>query len=407
VQAEREIISALVLDGGRIDGIKSTLFPEMFKNRLLGRMYAEYWNASEPIAYTEMMNRVIVSGEREGDVKDEIEKCVKMPVTTATVEQNARAVIEDWKMRKMKSILTNPTGDTADAAIRGVIGRLGELTRESVRQEKNIAQIAQESAGGYFKPNAKPKFNLGFYELDKAIGGIDGGDMVLVAARPAVGKSAFALQIMKRMAMDGKKIAYYNLEMLERQIYERFLAAESGLALNRIRLGTGFLNDEKERFDRANDSMKRYENITVFSGSFGVHDIDTEGFDVVVIDYLQLLKPDGRRGGNRYAEVGDISRGIKAIAQDNHIPVIAMCQLNRESEMTKNHEPKMADLRESGDLEQDASVILMLWNHEEDRSKKMIKIEKARNGTTARTELHFDGAHMTFTEMSEYECPFD
>ena len=407
-QAEMEIISALVLDGGKIEDIRNSLRPEMFGERLLGVIYAEYWSSKEPLAYTDVMQKVIASGEKEGEVKDEIARCIKLPLTAATLKQNANVVREDWRMRQMKSILTNVSGNTVDDSIRGVMGQLGEMIKDTPRKEKSIAQITRESEGEYFKPNNKPKYNLGFEKLDESIGGIEGGDVVLIAARPAVGKSAFALQTMKQMAEEGLKIAYYNLEMRERQIYERFLASESGLALNRIRLGTGFLNDEEQRFRRGNESLKRYDNITVYSGTFGVQDIKGEGYDVIVIDYLQLLKPDGKRGGNRYAEVGDISRGIKAIAQDNNIPVIALSQLNRVSESTKDKEPMMADLRESGDLEQDASVIIILWNDKDDKSKKMMKVEKARHGTTERMELYFDGKHMRFEEWTDAEkTPFD
>ena len=112
---------------------------------------------------------------------------------------------------------------------------------------------------------------------------------------------------------------------------------------------------------------------------------------------MQLIMSAGNRGGNRASEVGDISRGLKAIATDFGIPVIALSQLNRASERSKDKEPSLADLRESGDIEQDASVVLMMWNSsEEDKTEKTIKVEKSRNGFNDRTVLYFDGKHMRF-----------
>ena len=107
---------------------------------------------------------------------------------------------------------------------------------------------------------------------------------------------------------------------------------------------------------------------------------------------------DGKRNGNRIAEVGDISRGIKAIATEFNIPLIALSQLNRASEQNKDKEPSMSELRESGDLEQDASTIILLWNsNRDDRAEKTLKVEKSRNGTNDRVKLYFDGKHMTFS----------
>ena len=114
---------------------------------------------------------------------------------------------------------------------------------------------------------------------------------------------------------------------------------------------------------------------------------------------MQLIQSTSRRN-NRVSEVGDISRGLKAIATDFNIPVIALSQLNRASEMNKDKEPTMSELRESGDIEQDASVILMIWNpNQEDLSEKRIKVEKSRNGYVERETLYFDGKHMTFTTI--------
>ena len=126
------------------------------------------------------------------------------------------------------------------------------------------------------------------------------------------------------------------------------------------------------------------------------------GYDIIIIDYLQLLKSDKEYRGNRYAEVGAISKAIKALAMELNIPIIALSQLNRVSEARDTKEPTMAELREAGDIEQDASVIMLLWNiSNDDKSKKGCKVEKQRQGQTGSVVLHFNGDLMRFEESKE------
>ena len=143
------------------------------------------------------------------------------------------------------------------------------------------------------------------------------------------------------------------------------------------------------------------------------------GYDIIIIDYLQLLKSDKEYRGNRYAEVGAISKAIKALAMELNIPIIALSQLNRVSEARDTKEPTMAELREAGDIEQDASVIMLLWNlSQDDKSKKGCKVEKQRQGQTGTVVLRFNGDLMKFeetdespsdskwTKISDDDCPF-
>ena len=126
------------------------------------------------------------------------------------------------------------------------------------------------------------------------------------------------------------------------------------------------------------------------------------GYDILIIDYLQLLRTDKEYRGNRYAEVGDISKAIKALAMELNIPVIALSQLNRASEVRETKEPTMAELREAGDIEQDASVIILMWNLSQgDQTKKGCKVEKQRQGKTGKIVLNFNGDLMKFEETGE------
>ncbi len=233
--------------------------------------------------------------------------------------------------------------------------------------------------------------------------------MIVIGARPAVGKSAMITQILMSVGAAGKRVLFYNLEMRETQVYERMLSRQSKIKLNRIRRGRSFLGDERSRFDTANEELKKLD-IWISSGVKSVPEIRNEcrnmGADCVVIDYLQLIKTD-RRYSNRSSEVGDISKSIKALAMELNTPVIVLSQLNRVSEIRETKEPTMSELRESGDIEQDASIVLLLWNLDEnDRSRKGLKVEKNRQGQQAKLYLEFDGDSMEFQELHKPEDGF-
>lgn len=178
----------------------------------------------------------------------------------------------------------------------------------------------------------------------------------------------------------------------------------SGVFVNRIRRAVRFLGDEKERFEMANKSLSKFQ-ILISSGTKTISQIRNEcrhqELDCIVIDYLQLVKADVRYQ-SRASEVGAISKAIKALAMELNIPIIALSQLNRTSEMRDTKEPTMGELREAGDIEQDASIIILLWNLDsEDKTRKGLKVDKNRQGETGRIVYRFDGGKMRFCETDE------
>ena len=221
--------------------------------------------------------------------------------------------------------------------------------------------------------------------------------MIVIGARPGVGKSAFTSQIILEMAKAGKRIGFYNLEMSEKQVYERLLSNQSGIRLNRIRRAIQFLGDERERFERANKTLGKMD-ILISSGTKSVSEIRNEcrhqELDCIIIDYLQLVRADTRYQ-SRASEVGAISKAIKALAMELNVPIIALSQLNRTSEMRETKEPTMGELREAGDIEQDASIIILLWNLDnEDKTRKGLKVDKNRQGELGKIVYRFDGNEM-------------
>ena len=179
--------------------------------------------------------------------------------------------------------------------------------------------------------------------------------------------------------------------------------------MDKIRSAEQFENEEEKKlFDDGNSFLEEKTTLFISDGPRTVSQIRHESqhmeYDLIIIDYLQLLIPESSYRGNRYAEVGEISHGLKALAMDFNIPIIALSQLNRvsASQGKEDKAPTMSEMRESGDIEQDASIILLLWNKTEDGTLKGCKVAKNRQGKFGELELKYNGALMSFSDMSGY-----
>lgn len=408
--AEQNIIGSLLLDKNCIDKIYNMVSADMFTSELLGRMYLEFqrgYDNQYDVNPVVLIQKISSDAFPEYIISDEIKNCVSATDTSAMVESYATVVQSDYKARRFDNIVSTVKVSAND--VNGQIGRLiaslEALQDGRSATSKTLPEIVKENKDKYFKDNDVSKNYIGFPKLDDLLGGLEGGDVVVIGARPGVGKSALVTQITKYFADCGKRVGFYNLEMKEKQVYERFVVSQSGIGLTRLRRAKKFLGDEKERFDKANEILEKKENIVITTGSKSPNEIRAEsrhmGYDIIIIDYLQLLKPDKEYRGNRYAEVGAISKATKALAMELNIPVIELSQLNRISEGRETREPTMAELREAGDIEQDASVIMLLWNLTEDKKKKGCKIEKQRQGQTGTVVLKFNGDLMRFEETDE------
>ena len=405
--AEQNVIGSLLLDPESIGKIQG-LAPEMFSSELYGRMYLEFLRGYEN-GY--QVNAVVLAAKitdfPADMVQREIRTCLEKTLTSVEVESYADIVIREYRAAQLDRILQSvkPDPENVDEQTGELINDLEALLDGRESQAKTLAEITRENKDRYFKDDAAQRIYIGFPKLDDLLGGLEGGDMIVIGARPGVGKSAFVTQVTTALARSGKRVGFYNLEMQEKQVYERFVVAESGIGLTRLRRAVRFLGDEEERFRRANEVLEKEDRIIITTGSKAMSEIRNEsrhmGYDVIIIDYLQLLRADKTYRGNRYAEVGAISRAIKSLAMELNIPIIALSQLNRVSENREGKEPTMAELREAGDIEQDASVILLMWNMSKDSSQKGIKVEKQRQGRTGKIVLRFNGDLMRFEETDE------
>lgn len=253
--------------------------------------------------------------------------------------------------------------------------------------------------------NTERKIITGFFQLDEYLK-IEPKEVTVIGARPSVGKSALALMVAQYVA-SGLKVDYFNLEMNEVHIGQRLIAMGSDLELARIVNAKAFLGDEETQFLKALEEQGN-KNLNIITDSLSDLDIVAECRynrpDLVVIDYLQLIRCASKKVANRREEVGAVSRRIKEMAMELNVPVILLSQLSRKSEYTSDKRPTMADLRETGDIEQDASNIILIWNLSDDkqyRGFKGLAIDKNRQGELFEECLVFDGNHMKFTESSK------
>lgn len=344
--------------------------------------------------------------EDERREKDEIVpflmSCVDEISSSTEIKAYAKAIETEFKTKHIKTILNNTKFEpnSIDETIETLQAQLEKLKQTKGREILTLAEIAEEYQDKHFNESVDEELiKTGFSRFDECIGGFEGGEMIVLGARPSAGKSAFVTQIICNIAEKGHSIGYFNLEMGNKQIYQRVVARYSGIEMSRIQHGKYFLNDEESNFRSANEKMKKHNNVTVFSGSYKINEIKAEcrhrKFGLVVIDYLQLIIPT-RHFDNKAAEVGEISKQLKGLAMELKIPVVALSQMNRKIKSTD--EPSMSELRESGNIEQDASIIALLWNLSEDGKMKGLKVDKNRQGKTMKEVLKFEGALMTFTE---------
>lgn len=411
-EAEFGVIGCVLIDNDVLNGIWRTLKPEMFSSEFAQDTYKEMlamYDRNESIDPISLSMALESHKYTQEQISELMKTCITGTITSAVIKSYTDAVVKEYKARTVKDMFQRASLKPCDIddTICDLLTRLEHLQEGKEVKLKPIKQIAVENRNKYFNESVgEGGIKIGLAQLDDALGELERGDVTVVAARPAVGKSALTTQIIGNMAKRGLKVAYFNLEMSDKQVYERFVSRLAEIGLTRIRRAKAFLGDEKEKFYRANEEMSDYQ-VWIASGTVSPREIKAEcrhqDFDVIVVDYLQLLMPDSRYSG-RNEEVASISRGLKSVARDLNTHVIALSQITRASESRDTKEPTMAELRESGAIEQDASNIIMLWNMSEDKEVKGAKVEKNRQGMTMREAMEFDGDHMKFVEISK---PFD
>jgi replicative DNA helicase len=306
----------------------------------------------------------------------------------------------------------------------GNIKRSSETAQSLVLQaKKRIEEIAgQEGLSGVA---------TGFEKLDKITSGWQPSDLIIIAARPAMGKTAFVLSMARNMAIDfGMPVALFSLEMASVQLITRLISSETGLSSEKLR--TGKL--EKHEWEQLSTKVKNLEKAPLYiddTPSLSIFDlrakarrlVSQHGIRIIIVDYLQLMTAggNGKGGGNREQEISTISRNLKALAKELNVPVIALSQLSRAVETRgSSKRPLLSDLRESGAIEQDADIVSFLyrpeyykideWDDDEaspTAGQAEIMIAKHRNGSIENVRLKFIGHLGKFDNLDDYSGSYD
>jgi replicative DNA helicase len=254
----------------------------------------------------------------------------------------------------------------------------------------------------------------GFVDLDKLTGGLQPSDLIILAARPSMGKSSLALNIAHSAASESKaSVGFFSLEMSSEQLVQRLLSMEAKIDSQRLR--TGYIADDE--WGRLNEGMGVLSSLPIYfedSANISIAEMRSKarrlhmerGLDLIIVDYLQLMQ--GRNQDNRVQEISEISRSLKALARDLELPVLALSQLSRAPDQRPNHRPMLSDLRESGSIEQDADVVMFIYRDKvynpetEHPHVTDVIVAKHRNGPTDTVHLFFKENQTRFVDLAAY-----
>ena len=430
VEAEQAIIGSMLTDRDAVISAIEILRPDDFyreDNKTIYEAILNLYNRSEPIDIITVRAELEAMGKIDnvGGLEYLAELPEKVP-TTANAMKYIKIVEEKSSLRKLIKTANeiielgfNPTEDVDDI-MEGAEKKIFNIMQD--KEQKGYSPLKDVLVESFTKLeelyNRKQHITgvpSGFTDLDFKTAGFHGSELILIAARPAMGKTAFALNIATNAALRAKvPVAVFSLEMSKEQLVNRILCSESMVDSNKIR--TGKLEE--------NDWTKLAETIGPLSEAEMYID-DTPGINImeirakcrklkiekniglVVIDYLQLIQGTGRRGGSREQEISEISRSLKILAKELDVPVIALSQLSRAAEQRPDHRPMLSDLRESGAIEQDADIVMFLYRddyYNPDTEKKGVAeviIAKHRGGSTGTIELVWLGSYTKFVNIAK------
>lgn len=429
VEAEQSVLGAMMIEREAISRVSELIRPEDFyreAHRLIYTAMLELFNKNDAVDLVTVVEvlRRDEKLEPAGGISYVSALANSVP-TAANVMYHARIVEEKALLRQLINTATYVAG-------------MGYEANEEVavimdKAEKMILEVANRKAGQEFASIKNIIFDVfdrvselysskggitglptGFRDLDKLTSGLQPSDLILIAARPSMGKTAFVLNIAQHVAIKEKQaVAFFSLEMSKEQLVQRMLCAEAPIDAQRLRIGE-LENNDWDKLVRAADRLAAAPifiddtaGITVMEMRSKARKLKIEhDLKLVIIDYLQLMQggSSGSRSENRQQEISEISRSLKALARELKVPVVALSQLSRSVESRQVKKPMLSDLRESGSLEQDADIVAFLYREDyyepetENKNITDIIIAKHRNGPVDSVQLFF---HKQFTKFSD------
>ena len=436
LEAEESVLGACFLSKYALQKACESLTEDSFYNEKNAKIFASLSSLSEqkiPIDITtvtsDLQNKKILS--EVGGV-EYLTEVVNFVPTATNIDYYIKTVEDNEILRKLIETATeiasegyetetsvNETLDNAEKKILNIVKNRKSSEFKSIKEvliktESDLEKLAQSK--GEITGLA-----TGWYDFDKLTTGLHENEFIIIAARPAMGKTAFALNIATHIAMTQKKsVALFNLEMGAEQLALRILSSVGQIEGFKMRTGN-LMNTDWKRLNEATAQLADTNLFIDDTPGITIGEIrakcrrlasSDKGLGIVIIDYLQLISGGKNYGANRQQEVSDISRSLKTLAMELHVPVIALAQLSRGVEAREDKRPIMSDLRESGSIEQDADIVSFLYRddyynkearREDDSSISELIIAKHRNGPTATIELLFKKNTSTFLSLKKEE----
>lgn len=429
--SEQAVLGSIFINPDKMIEVTEHLKPEDFykpAHKILFKAMMGLFESGEAIDIVTVKSALEASNELDlaGNVSYLAEIINAVP-TSSNAEHYAKIVAKKSRLRSIIANLSDSIGNAYDEDM--------DIDEIIAKAEQSLLKVSQSSNKGSFRPihdvllenhtkieersNSSSEITgieTGFYDFDKLTTGLHEDNLIILAARPAMGKTAFALNIAQNVATrSGKPVAIFSLEMGAESLVERMLSAEGAIPNHHIR--TGYLStDEWERLVYAQSRLAEAPIFIDDSAGIRISDIrararrlaqETSGLGLIVIDYLQLIT--GRKTDNRQQEVSEISRQLKVIAKELKVPVIALSQLSRSVEQRQDKRPIMSDLRDSGSIEQDADIVAFLYrdayyqDNSDDQPESNLTellIKKNRHGSLGTVKLYF---HKEYTKFSNVE----
>jgi len=437
-EAEASLLGAILIDSDALVKIADTVNAEDFyeeRHRRIFEAITKLYEQHSPIDVLTLSDQLKATGFLDAvGGSSYLTELTNFVPTAAHVEQYAAIVAQKSLRRRLIKASQDITGLGFDEGkdlqelIEDAESKLFEVSQQHVQQDiasiENILADSFERLDELHRDKGKLRgVPTGYKDLDAKLAGLQPSDLFIIAARPSMGKTAFVLNLAHNVAVGAKApVLVFSLEMGKEQLVDRMLARESGVDAWALR--TGNLNDSD--FEKIGQAMGTLSEAQIYiddTPGITVSELRTKArreahqhpLGVIIVDYLQLMSGGSKFGNeaNRVQEISEISRGLKGVARELNVPVLALSQLSRSVESRTPPHPQLSDLRESGSIEQDADVVAFLYredyyNPETDRKNIMdIMIKKHRNGPTGTVELYFDREKQRISSLdTKHENPF-
>lgn len=437
LEAEQSVLGAMLIDPKSINQVADFLKPDYFyipQHKEIFTALINMFELNMTIDFVTLLERLKTSGTYdEAGGKAYLTQLVQMVPSSANIETHATIIRERYYVRSLiiasRQIIKEASEGTTDAnlLLDSAEQRIYEIRQSrSTSGLKHIKDVIQQETYDRLVKISNPETRKdyigipsGISDLDKVITGLNKSDLIILGARPGMGKTSFALNIARNVAVNEKKtVCFFSLEMTRDQLAQRMLSNEASIKSEKLRTGE-LTTDEWTRLAQAGESLSKADIYFDESSNITVPEMKAKlrrlkRVDLVIIDYLQLMR-SAKRVENRVQEVSDITRNLKIMAKELNIPVIVCAQLSRATEAKgKSHKPGLADLRESGSIEQDADIVLFLYREdyyslqeddpqaERNENKAECIVAKNRHGETKTVELFWDGRFTRFTSQDVF-----